>query len=57
MKPTRARSCTGKRAHETKQSALDHIFKLKRKDAAVRMHVYACKFCKKFHVGHVRQRS
>lgn len=57
MKATKARSCTGKHQHKTRNDAMDHLWNLRRKDAAVRMHAYRCKFCKYYHVGHYRRRN
>lgn len=54
MKQTRAKSCTGKHRHNSRFDALYHIKRLRKKDGAVRMHPYKCKFCKMWHVGHFR---
>lgn len=51
---TQARSCGGKRQHDTKEEALDHIFSLCR-NAGIwpySLTVYKCGYCKAWHVGH-----
>ena len=50
MVKTRARSCTGKK-QQTKAQAWEMYYSLRRKGASM-LHVYNCKFCKAFHVGH-----
>lgn len=48
---TKARSCTGKKRHDSSQAARAQLRNLLSK-GRVRLSVYACKFCGGFHVGH-----
>lgn len=49
---TRARSCEGKFAHPTHDSAQEHLMRMLRA-GSVRLSVYRCKHCRQFHVGHL----
>jgi hypothetical protein len=50
---TRGRSCDGKKAHPTREAALDHFYRLVRAGAApAGLSVYRCRFCGSYHVGH-----
>jgi hypothetical protein len=50
---TKARSCTGKRRHDTEQAALDHLHALRRQ-GAVRLNAYRRRHCNGgWHVGHL----
>lgn len=48
---TRGRSCTGKRRHDTEEAAARHKARLIAR-GAVRIHVYPCRKCGGYHVGH-----
>ncbi len=58
MKPSRARSCTGKVAHASKEQALGHAIGLRRRLGALPRdsHAYRCRFCGSWHVGHRQRR-
>jgi len=52
-----AGSCLSKHRYETKSEALEHLAHNRREDrsganASSEMHVYQCRFCGGFHIGH-----
>lgn len=47
----RRRGCIGKQRHESASAAYAHKYHLNRKDDD-RIHVYHCRFCGGWHVGH-----
>ena len=50
---TKGRSCTGKRRHDTREQAADHIAELEAV-GAVRLNAYQCKHCDGgWHIGHL----
>lgn len=52
---TKATECGGKQAHDTRRAAEDHRQALRRRiGIPVRLSVYRCQHCKKFHVGNRR---
>lgn len=53
MTRTRARSCDGKRRHDTKAAAEDQLWALRRAGTARgSMGAYRCRHCDSWHVGH-----
>jgi hypothetical protein len=50
---SKASQCGGKKRHDTRQDALDHLARLIRLGApAWRISVYRCRHCTAWHVGH-----
>jgi hypothetical protein len=50
----RERSCEGKLRYETKQQALNELYRLARTTGTYirSMHAYRCRFCRGWHLGH-----
>lgn len=53
-RPTKTRSCEGKKRHASKTAARVHMYALITKGAAL-LNVYKCRYCKAWHVGHIRR--
>ena len=53
-RPTKTRSCEGKQRHASKTAARVHMYALIDKGAAL-LNIYKCRYCKTWHVGHVRR--
>lgn len=56
--PTKTRSCTGKRRHPTKGAAQAALRTYIEQGASPgSMHVYRCRHCGGYHVGHLGRRA
>jgi hypothetical protein len=51
----RRKACEGKMRHETQAQAVAHAIHLYRKTGE-QMQSYHCRFCRRWHVGHAKQR-
>jgi hypothetical protein len=49
----RHRSCNGKKRYESFAKATRSMYGLIRNKGERELHVYLCRFCQMFHVGHV----
>lgn len=53
-RPTKTRSCEGKKRHPSRAAARVHMHALITKGAAP-LNVYKCRYCQAWHVGHIRR--